>query len=127
MLLDTHALLWFLEDDSKLPQEIKRSIETTPTVYVSIVSLWEIAIKVNIQKLDISFVFSDLPNLLQTLNLQILDITFPDLNIYKNLPLHHRDPFDRLIIAQAQNRSLTIISKDENFQKYAVSLLWEAN
>ncbi|NJN73138.1 MAG: type II toxin-antitoxin system VapC family toxin [Limnothrix sp. RL_2_0] len=124
MLLDTHTLIWFLENDTKLPEDTRNTIETTEKICVSIVILWEMAIKVNINKLKLGYEFSDLPTLLNQLNIQILDITFSDLDIYTALPLHHRDPFDRLIITQAQNRSLAIISKDENFNKYSLPILW---
>lgn len=125
MLLDTHVLLWFLENDQRLPKDIRNTIETTEKIYVSIVSLWEIAIKVSINKLKLDYEFSDLQIFLEQLNIQIIDITFLDLQTYTALPLHHRDPFDRLIIAQAQNRSLTLISKDGSFKPYLVQLLWD--
>jgi PIN domain nuclease of toxin-antitoxin system len=96
-LLDTHTLIWFLENDSRLPSMTRTQIETTPTVFVSIVSLWEIAIKANIGKLTLSFPFNTIaPNLI-TAGITQLPITFKDLEIYLSLPLHHRDSFDRPI------------------------------
>lgn len=126
VIINTHVLIWYIEGSEKLSQNARDIIEiSADKVYLNIVSLWEIAIKVNINKLKLSYEFSDLPKLLSQLNIQIIDIIFTDLEAYTKLPLHHRDPFDRLIIAQAQNRSLAIISKDENFKKYSVQVLWD--
>ena len=80
-LLDTHTLIWFLENDPRLPAVTRTQIETTPTIFVSIVSVWEIAIKANIGKLDLSFPFSTIaPNLI-SLEIAELPITFTDLEI----------------------------------------------
>ena len=88
-------------------------------------SLWEIAIKENIGKLALSFPFSTIePNLVAT-GITQLPITFSDLEIYLSLPLHHRDPFDRLLVAQAIKHSLTFISRDNQLDAYAVQRVWE--
>ena len=124
-LLDTHTLIWFLENDPRLPAVTRTQIETTPTIFISIVSLWEIAIKANIGKLDLSFPFSTIaPNLIN-LGIAELPITFTDLEIYLSLPLHHRDPFDRILIAQAMNHALTFISQDAQMDAYSIQRLWE--
>jgi PIN domain nuclease of toxin-antitoxin system len=124
-LLDTHTLIWFLENDCRLPAATRIQIETTPTIFVSIVSLWEIAIKANIGKLDLSFPFSTIaPNLI-SLGITELPITFKDLEIYLSLPLHHRDPFDRILIAQAMNHALTFISQDAQMDAYPIQRFWE--
>ena len=124
-LLDTHALIWFLESDSRLPEATRTRVETTPTVFISIVSLWEIAIKANIGKLALSFPFSTIePNLVE-LGITQIPITLADLEVYLSLPLHHRDPFDRLLVAQAMKHSLTFISRDSQMDAYAVQRLWE--
>ena len=123
-LLDTHTLIWFLENDPRLPAVTRTQIETTPTIFVSIVSLWEIAIKANIGKLDLSFPFSTIsPNLI-SLGITELPISFKDLEIYLSLPLHHRDPFDRILIAQAMNHSLIFISQDPQIDAYPIQRLW---
>jgi PIN domain nuclease of toxin-antitoxin system len=124
ILLDTHTLLWFLENDPQLPPNIRTRIETSPTVFISIVSLWEIAIKANISKLTLSFPFSDLETELTTQNITQLPITFSDLETYHSLPLHHRDPFDRLLIAQAINHNLPFISCDTEFGPYPIQQIW---
>lgn len=120
MLLDTHALLWFLEDDSRLPPSIRSLIEDSDSVFASIVSLWEIAIKLSINKLTLKFEFQDLPNFLDELEIRVLPLTFADAAQYLNLPLHHRDPFDRMLIAQAMTNSLAIASADPAFDAYQV-------
>jgi PIN domain nuclease of toxin-antitoxin system len=125
ILLDTHTLIWFLENDSKLPPTTRTQIETTPVVFTSISSLWEIAIKANIGKLTLSFPFHTIqPNLITT-GITQLPITFSDLEIYLSLPLHHRDPFDRILIAQAMNQSLTLISQDSQMDAYPIRRMWE--
>ncbi|ELP53663.1 PIN domain protein [Microcystis aeruginosa TAIHU98] len=124
-LLDTHALIWFLENDPQLPQTTRNQIETTPTIFVSIVSLWEIAIKTNIAKLTLSVPFNAIEANLIALGITQLPIAFADLEIYLSLPLHHRDPFDRLLIAQAINYSLTLISQDPHMDAYLIQRFWK--
>lgn len=125
MLLDTHTLLWFLEDSPKLPSGIKERIENGNEVVVSIASLWEIAIKISIDKLKLQFEFQELPTILDELEIRILPLSFGDTNIYLSLPLHHRDPFDRILIAQAMNHSISIASADIAFDAYTtIHRLW---
>ncbi|MDX2255590.1 MAG: type II toxin-antitoxin system VapC family toxin [Pseudanabaenaceae cyanobacterium bins.39] len=125
MLLDTHTLLWFLEDNAKLSLNAKQQIEQADRTYISIISIWEIAIKIGIGKLKVEFDFKDLPQILLQLNIEILPITFADTEIYIGLPLHHRDPFDRILIAQAINYELAIIGCDVAFDAYSVQRIWE--
>jgi PIN domain nuclease of toxin-antitoxin system len=124
-LLDTHTLIWFLENDTRLPAATRTQIETTPTIFVSIVSLWEIAIKANIGKLSLVFPFNTIEPNLTTASIIQLPITFKDLEIYLSFPLHHRDPFDRILIAQAMNHSLTFISQDTQMDAYPIKRFWE--
>ena len=124
-LLDTHTLIWFLENDPQLPASTRSLIETTPTVYISIVSLWEIAIKTNIGKLNLSFSFNTIEPNLTTLGITQLPITIKDLETYLTLPLHHRDPFDRILISQAINHSLSFISRDTEFRPYPIQQVWD--
>lgn len=125
LLLDTHALIWFLENNPRLPTSTRSQIETTPTVFVSMASLWEIAIKANIGKLDLAAPFSTIEPNLAALGINQLPINFKDLEIYLSLPLHHRDPFDRLLIAQAINHSLSFISYDTQMDAYDIQRLWK--
>jgi PIN domain nuclease of toxin-antitoxin system len=123
-LLDTHTLIWFLENDAQLPASTRNLIEETPTIFISIASLWEIAIKANIGKLTLSFAFTDIATQLSNLSITQLPITFNDLETYLSLPLHHRDPFDRILIAQAMNHSLTLIRNDSQMDAYSIQRLW---
>ena len=124
MLLDTHTLLWFLNNDSKLISTVKSDIENADQVVVSIVNLWEIAIKLSIQKLELDFAFAELPDCLTQLEISILPLTFADLEHYITLPLHPRDPFDHLLITQALTKSLEIVSADTAFDAYSVRRIW---
>jgi PIN domain nuclease of toxin-antitoxin system len=125
LLLDTHILIWFLDNDPQLPANIRTRIETTPNVYISIASLWKIAIKVNIGKLTLAFSFDEMQSNLTAVSITQLPIHFNDLQTYLSLPLHHRDPFDRIFIAQAINHSLTLVSQDSKMKNYDVQLLQE--
>ena len=125
LLLDTHALIWFLDDDARLPINARSRIETTPTVFISIASLWEIAIKANIGKLQLSAPFSTIEPNLVNLGITQLPINVKDLEVYLSLPLHHRDPFDRILLAQAINHSLSLVSQDTQMDAYSIQRLWE--
>ncbi len=125
-LLDTHTLLWFIADDRQLSSNARRLIEDASIeIFLSIASLWEIAIKVNIGKLALGKPFNQsFPDELDFHGIEILDITVDSLIQLTMLPHHHRDPFDRLIIAQALVESLPIISVDETFDAYGISREW---
>lgn len=127
MLLDTHTFLWFLNNDSRLPNPLKQQIETTESVFVSIASIWEISIKVNIGKLTLLTPLETMKLNMISLNIQELNITFEDAITYVSLPLRsdHRDPFDRLLVAQAANHSLVLISRDAKFDAYPIQRVWE--
>jgi PIN domain nuclease of toxin-antitoxin system len=84
----------------------------------------EIAIKSGLGKLELQRPFGNLEADLQRLNIKILSIAFADLDIYCSLPLHHRDPFDRILIAQSIGNSLTIITRDALFELYSIRVLW---
>lgn len=125
VLIDTHALLWYLQGDANLSSPALNAIESKDNdVFVSIVSLWEIAIKLGLNKLEIQRPFENLEVDLHRLDIKILPIAFAELNVYRSLPLHHRDPFDRILIAQSIGNSLTIITRDALFEPYSVRVLW---
>ncbi|MEA5579568.1 type II toxin-antitoxin system VapC family toxin [Anabaena sp. UHCC 0451] len=123
-LLDTHAFLWYLLGDSKLGIKAKEVIDSKTDLYFSIASLWEISIKINLGKLQLNRSFQDLSQELQYINAQLLPITFKDTEVYLTLPLNHRDPFDRILVAQAINHSLVLVSRDVAFDAYSVQRLW---
>jgi PIN domain nuclease of toxin-antitoxin system len=123
-LLDTHVFLWFIQGDTTLTNEVQRVItDDSNALYFSIVSLWEIIIKVNIGKLKIDYTIAEIYTLLEQLKIEVIPIDPSDLAQYQPLPLHHRDPFDRLLIAQAIERSLILVSADREFAAYPVPLL----
>ncbi|MDE0014376.1 MAG: type II toxin-antitoxin system VapC family toxin [Candidatus Poribacteria bacterium] len=125
-LLDTHTLLWFLKGDKKLSDKARGLIENSHnTKFLSIASLWEIAIKVSLKKLVLDKSFERLfPEQLHFNRIEILDITIDNLTKLTTLPFHHRDPFDRLIIAQALVEELPIIGADTAFDAYGISREW---
>ena len=125
-LLDTHTLLWFLQGDKKLSDKARQLIDSPRnSKFLSIVSLWEIAVKVSLGKLVLDKSFERLfPEQLHFNRIQILDITVDSLIKLTTLPFHHRDPFDRLIIAQALVDELPIIGTDTAFDAYGVSREW---
>jgi PIN domain nuclease of toxin-antitoxin system len=124
-LLDTHTLLWFLQDDPQLPEKITNDITNIEnSCFVSIASLWEIAIKINLGKLTIKFPFVRFASYLADNEIDVLQIGFDHLIQVATLELHHRDPFDRIIIAQGIVEDLTILTKDEYFSSYSVKLAW---
>lgn len=123
-LLDTHAFIWLAQQDPKLPESIRGELEVADRVCVSIASLWEMAIKLSIGKLSLQLNFEDIEARLSSTGIVLLPISFADTVQVRNLPLHHRDPFDRILIAQSINNALTLISRDSNFAAYSVQQLW---
>jgi PIN domain nuclease of toxin-antitoxin system len=124
-LLDTHAFLWLIQGDTQLSERARAVIgDDANQLYFSVASLWEIVIKLNIGKLKIGHTIEDIYTLLAQLKIEILSIERSDLNRYLTLPLHHRDPFDRILIAQAIDRELVFVSADESFGAYSVQRLW---
>lgn len=125
VLLDTHAFLWYFQDSEQLSSEAAEILENTDNaIFLNIASLWEIAIKLGLGKLKLQKPFHDLQEVLTQLAIQIIPITFSDAECYLGLPLHHRDPFDRMLIAQATTHSLVIISQDKQFDAYAIQRVW---
>ena len=125
-LLDTHTLLWFLQGDKKLSDKARGLIDNSDNrKFLSIASLWEIAIKVSLGKLVLNKPFEKLfPEQLHFNRIEILDITADNLIKLTALPFHHRDPFDRLIIAQALVEELPVIGADVIFDAYGINREW---
>lgn len=129
LLLDTHALLWFIEGDLNLSQKVKGLIENTENeVYVSMASLFEISIKLKLDKLFLKKPLEDTFQDILDAYIVILPMRNSHLIQYQNIPVHpeHRDPFDRLIIATAIAEKAEIISKDSKFQNYKelITVVW---
>lgn len=126
LLLDTHSFIWFLNGDEQLPQNLKDSIaDTSNKCFLSIASLWEIAIKSSLQKLELKGDFNRIASFLIDNDIEIVPITFGHLQRLTQLPFHHRDPFDRIIIAQALTDGLPIATRDEIFPDYGVNCIWK--
>ena len=124
-LIDTHALIWFLNGDNDLSDKARKAIENSEAInFISIASLCEIAIKISLGKLELQTPFEKISEQIDNNGFQILPITFEDTLVLTSLPFHHRDPFDRIIISQSLNNKLTIISKDRYFDAYQVALTW---
>ncbi len=123
VLLDTHALLWWLSDDQKLSAKVRALIEDpTNQVYVSAVSGWEISIKQTLGKLDVDT--SKLIDEVGNNGFSLLHVSFQHGIKAGTLPSHHRDPFDRMLIAQAQLEELKLVSVDGCFAAYDITLIW---
>jgi len=124
-LIDTHTFLWFIHDSPQLSANAKNLLESDNDLWVSIASLWEIAIKVNISKLTLPNSYENfIPEQLALNDIEILPITMAHLAIYTTLPLHHRDPYDRLLIAQTITEKVSIISIDVTLDSYPISRIW---
>lgn len=123
-ILDTHTLIWFLNGDKQLSKTARTAIEKEMTdKYMSVASLWEIAIKISLNKLEFAG-FSGLENLIAENGFEILPITFEHTLKVAEIDFIHGDPFDRVLIAQGIVDHLAIISKDGNIEKYSVEVLW---
>ena len=118
ILLDTCVLLWFLHDDPILSDKIMVQIEESENAYLSIASLWEIAIKKAIKKLDIPESVKELEKICNDKDIVILPIKTDYLERLQQLPMIHNDPFDRLIMATAIEENLTLLTDDRNIKKY---------
>ncbi len=120
-LIDTHVLLWWMDNSNKLSQKEKDVISKSDNlILISSAVIWEIRIKESLGKLKIP---SDFFSTVQKGGFQFLSIDAVHTNYLEKLPLHHRDPFDRILISQAILENLTIITHDAIFKKYEVSLL----
>ncbi len=125
LLLDTHTFIWFLNGDKKLSPNAKNAIiDTRNRCFISVASLWEIAIKLSLKKLKLKSTFNAIAPILEDNLIEILPLTFDHLQHLLKLEYYHRDPFDRIMIAQAMAENLTIIGKDEDFRLYKVKLIW---
>ncbi len=126
LLIDTHAFLWFIDDDPRLsPSASERIGNPAERVLVSVVSLWEIVIKLGTGKLSLDRPPAELwPESLAANHFEALPVTSEHVLAVSPLPLHHRDPFDRLLIAQAIVEKLELVSVDPVFDRYPVERVW---
>ncbi len=125
LILDTHTFIWFSEDEPRLSKKAKSLIENDENnCFVSIASIWEMAIKISLNKLKIKIEFKNLINEIKKHDFDILPISFEHTIIIKDLTFHHKDPFDRLLIAQSMVEEFRIISQDIIFDKYGIKRIW---
>jgi PIN domain nuclease of toxin-antitoxin system len=120
LLLDTHVVLWWLTDARELTDEVKRQLDHEPAVYLSPATVWEIAIKQSIGKLTEP---ENLPEIVVAAGFRHLPITAEHAVVAGRLPLLHRDPLDRMLIAQARCEGLTLVTRDPQIHRYDVALL----
>jgi PIN domain nuclease of toxin-antitoxin system len=126
LLLDTNVFIWLNDAPHRVREQVMAVIANPDNdLFLSLTSIWEMQIKIQLGKLELS---DSLPDILKTQqvenNLQVLTIDLNHIWSLENLPNHHRDPFDRLLIAQAQTEGMTLVSADGIFEMYDVDLLW---
>jgi PIN domain nuclease of toxin-antitoxin system len=125
LLLDTHALLWFVAGDERISRRSRQTIEAKDTVnYVSMASWWEIAIKRSLGKLSLDDPLKDFMSQRVGEGFRLLPLEPQHLLPLVDLPFHHRDPFDRLIICQGMVEHMAICTGDANFKRYPVKVVW---
>ena len=127
ILLDTHAFLWWDSNPEKLaPPVVKLLSEPENSIFISVASAWEIQIKKQLGKLALSIPLEEMLDSQRQVNdLEILPIHLNHVLALDGLPTHHKDPFDRILIAQAKAEGLIIATADPEFSKYEVEVIWE--
>lgn len=126
VLLDTHAFLWYVLDDPKLSNTARAEIEMEETdVLISPASYWEIAIKISLGKYSLTVPYETFwKRGIQDNGFDVLHIEVRHAAALLNLPFHHRDPFDRLLIAQAMVEDIPVVGDDAEFENYPVKRIW---
>ncbi len=126
ILIDTQAFIWFVENDSQLPKTIKKDLENTEnTIIVSIASLWEMTIKMTLGKLILSCDIKEMTEKIYSNGFEILPILPEHIIKLSTLDYIHRDPFDRIIIAQGLIENMHIASSDKIFDEYGIIRKWK--
>jgi PIN domain nuclease of toxin-antitoxin system len=126
LLLDTHTFLWWVQDSKSLSVKARRAISSeTSTCFLSVASVWEMAIKAALGKLNLAVSVEEFVSThVAANNFKLLDVSFRHAARAEKLPNLHTDPFDRLLIVQAQTEDLSLVSRDTAFSQYAIKLLW---
>jgi len=123
-LLDTHIVIWFITNDSKLTEIAKSEIENADNkCFVSIASFWEIGIKFSLGRLELGTDLETIFELINKSGLEVLPVSQNHILASSKLEFHHNDPFDRLLIAQSITENLLLISNDKAFKRYNISIL----
>lgn len=120
LLLDTHAFLWLIAGDERLPATARMIIDAAEDVFLSTASVWEAEIKRAAGQLDAP----GIAGAARRVQVAKLDITAEHATVAAHLPMHHRDPFDRMLVAQARVESLVLVSKDETVRRYGAAVAW---
>ena len=124
VLLDTHAFLWWCEDSPELSKKARKAM-AADDCFVSLASFWEIAIKISLNKLRLPGIADRyLADQMSLNGFEQLEITFRQIMRCTSLEPHHGDPFDRLLVAQAQEESLPIVSRNPAFDAYGIKRIW---
>ena len=124
-LADTHVLLWASEEPENLSKKARKALEDgTRPVWFSIASVWEVAVKIRLKNLKLDGSVTEWVRALQNHGFQLLPIQPSHTETVSVLPLHHRDPFDRLLIAQAMGEDLEVITSDRAFKRYSINVVW---
>lgn len=121
LLLDTHVVLWWVRDDRKLKAPARRAIANADIVWVGAATACEIAIKMSLKRLEVA---EPLRVTVAADNFTELPLTFRHAEELADLPLHHADPFDRMLVAQARVEGATIVTHDRAFEPYGVPVIW---
>ena len=125
LLLDTHALIWFFNGDRRLSENARYAIESADNrKLISIASLWEMALKVSIGRLKFSMGFRSFLNLIEENGFEIVPLDLDHFMALSQLEFKHRDPFDRMMVAQCLSDSITFVTKDDILKHYDVKILW---
>jgi PIN domain nuclease of toxin-antitoxin system len=126
LLLDTHAFLWWVEGAPALGRRARAEISNPDNeVFVSLATCWELAIKLSLGKLRLTHSLDRfIPEQLTRNGFVLLSVEFPHVARVAELPFHHRDPFDRVLVAQALQDELAIVSSDRVLRKYGVTVVW---
>lgn len=124
-LIDTNAWVAFFEDSPGLSDEAARIMESGAPCVISLVGIWEASIKIGLGKLKLPYdLRADLPHLLEDNGFSLLEIDMDDALAVVDLPRHHGDPFDRLMVVQAMRRSMRVLSRDPIFETYGLRRIW---
>ena len=125
VLIDTQSFIWFFENNPRLPSSVKTLMESSSGLVVSVASFWEITIKANLGKLAIDGNISNMMDKALSKGFRILPIERKHVIVLSTLELIHRDPFDRIIIAQAIAEDMPVVSSDNVFMQYPVNCVWK--
>ena len=126
LLLDSHALIWYVDQDHLVSRAAHAVIgDPTNDLLLSAATIWEVSIKLSLGKLTLSLPFRQwMSQAMSDLGVAVLPITVEYADVQASLPNHHRDPFDRLLVAQAQVENLPLVSNDSVFDRYGITRLW---